>query len=115
MRKVIKWIGFTTGLALAGCATTSHPPVSHLKEPAPPVVAAVPAERPPVIVSTATAKTWILYIPQTENAAVSSLKLFDRYPTWKMVLAVAPRFHRLIQEPAIKAKIDLLQQQNRLE
>jgi len=57
----------------------------------------------------------IIFIPQTDQAAASWLKLFEKHPPLRLVIAVSPRFQRLTQDPALKAKVQELQKAGRLE
>src|SRR5579863_366164 len=57
----------------------------------------------------------IIFIPMTDQAASSWLKLFDRYPQLRMVIAVSPQFHRFVKDPILRDKFLALEQARRLE
>src|ERR1041385_6302251 len=57
----------------------------------------------------------IIFIPQTDQSALSWLKLYDKYPNLRMAIAVSPRFQRFTKEPALKDKVLALQKAGRLE
>lgn len=57
----------------------------------------------------------ILYIPQTDQSALSWIKLFEKYPKLRMVIAMSPRFTRFAKEPALKDQMVNLQKAGRLE
>ena len=57
----------------------------------------------------------VVWVPVSDASSATWLKFFDTDPKWRMVLAVSPRFKRLSQDPAMRAKIQALQKANRLE
>jgi hypothetical protein len=57
----------------------------------------------------------IIFIPQTDQSAPAWLKLFDKYPQLRMVIAVSPRFNRFAKEPPLKEKVLALISAGRLE
>ncbi len=113
MDRVSKFLVCAAGVMLAGCAATTVSGPVIPTDSSQTRLAAEPAVSPAV--SNAIPASWVLYVPLSETTAASSLRLFDRYPQWKMVLAVSPRFHKLIQDPLLKTKIETLEQQGRLE
>ena len=103
MKSPIKLVSFMGVLGLAGCAGVQPPGT-------PPTTAAghnVPVSTQP--------RQIIIFIPQTDQSAMSWLKLFDRYPNLRMVIAVPPRFHRFATDPLLKPKVQALEQTGRLE
>jgi len=55
-----------------------------------------------------------VFIPQTEDQAVSVLKVLDRYPKLRMVWAVSPRSFRGAKQADIKARMQALEKEGRL-
>jgi hypothetical protein len=107
MKAIFKSIAAIFGILLAGCATPSHPPAGPSPKtgiPAP--VQAAPAGVPRQV---------IIFIPQTDQAAGSWIKLLDKFPQLKMAVAVSPRFSRFSKEPALKDRLLALQKDGRLE
>jgi hypothetical protein len=101
MNSIFRYVLIGVGLGLVGCAGVQ---VSTSKQP--PGLAAI-APGPP--------RQVIIFIPQTDQAAMSWFKLFDRYPQLRMVIAMSPRFHRFDKEPLLKNKLTALLQAGRLE
>jgi hypothetical protein len=89
-------------LLLAGCAAPTR---VQNEKPATPVAAVL--AHPP--------RDMIVYVPQTDEAAAAWLKWFVKYPNLRMVIAMSPRFLRLTKEPALKAQVQTLIKQGRLE
>ena len=89
-------------LCFAGCAGLQKP----VPKTAPPSPVIPPSTKPSQL---------IIFIPQTDQAALSWFKLIDRYPQLRMVIAISPRFRRFATEPLLKQKLQELQQSGRLE
>src|SRR5687768_11660625 len=88
-------------VGLAGCAGVQKPPA-----PPPPAATPVPVGPP---------KQLIIFIPHTDQAAESWFKLFEKYPTLRMVVALSPRFQRFTKEPVLKEQALALVKAGRLE
>src|SRR5215204_1517711 len=91
MRLISKHIVVITAFGLAACASMQQ------KTPSPTPTA---AQTTPGV-----ARQVIIYIPQNDQAAVQWLKLFEKYPNLRMVVALSPRFQRFAKEPLLKEKV----------
>jgi hypothetical protein len=92
-------------MLLAGCRTPpSRPPEKEM-----------PLVSPPSQVVPQKVRQMIIFIPQTDDSAGAWFKWFVRYPKLRMVIAVSPRFQRLVQDANLKTQVLLLQKEGRLE
>lgn len=90
-------------LFVVGCATQAPPTRGKPAE----LISPPPAPH--------NAREMIVFVPQTDEAVTSWIKLFTRHPSFRMVVAMSPRFKRFEQDSALKAQILALQKAGRLE
>ena len=62
-----------------------------------------------------TARRMVILIPQTDAEAPSWLGLLARYPHFRMVVALSPKFRQLANNPALKEQVLSWQKMGRLE
>src|SRR5262245_8471871 len=112
MRKQV-W-SIIISLGIAGCAGITpkgqqvSPPKPGQPTPTPQTSSGAPTTGQPP-------RQTIIYIPQTDQAVGSWLKLFEKHSNLRMVIAISPRFQRFAKEAPLKERLLALQKERRLE
>jgi hypothetical protein len=96
MKRFLVFVLFFSGCAVPQRTSQEAPPVSQ------------------ALASPSNSRIFV-YVPQTDDAAAQWIKWFDTYPQLRMVIAVSPRFSKLVKDVAIKSRIDALVKEGRLE
>jgi hypothetical protein len=108
MRRILESFSKSAPIALlalgfSGCVT----PGGRARPSSTTAVPVVSSQHPP--------RRLFVFIPQTEESAISILKLFDKEPKLRLVLAVSPRFKKFSQDAALQARVQALLKQGKLE